>query len=72
VKGAGETQVAIQPLPGVTTIEQARNARVGAWAYVFKCWDAKKGEQHDLTTKAAAQAEGANQGRKGYDSDVCC
>ena len=24
-------------------------ARARAWAYVFQCWHAKKGEQHDLT-----------------------
>ena len=55
-----------------TTTEQVRDARARAWAYVFQCWDAKKGEQHDLITEAAAQAEGANQGREGNDSDVCC
>ncbi len=63
----------IAPQPNVgTTTEQARDARARAWAYVFQCWDAKKGEQHDLTTKAVAQAEGASQGKKGNDSDVCC
>jgi hypothetical protein len=37
VKGAGEPQVAIRPLSGVTS-EQARDARANAWAYVFRCW----------------------------------
>jgi hypothetical protein len=64
-------RVVLHPKPGITA-EKASDARVRAWAYVFQCWDAKKGEQHDLTTKAAAHAEGANQGRKGNDSDVCC
>jgi hypothetical protein len=63
--------IAVEWLLG-TTPEQVRDARARAWAYIFQCWDAKKGEQHDLSTKAAAHAEGANQGRKGNDSDVCC
>jgi hypothetical protein len=64
-------RIVICSTPGITT-EQARDARARVWAYVFQCWDAKKGEQHDLTTEAAAQAERGNQGRKGNDSDVCC
>ncbi len=32
----------------------------------------EKGDRHDLTSEAAKQAEGANQGKKGHDGDVCC
>jgi hypothetical protein len=34
------------------TSEQARNARARAWAYVFQCWHAKKGDCHDLTNNS--------------------
>jgi hypothetical protein len=44
-----EVHLVYQLHPGITP-EQARDARARAWAYVFKCWHAKKGEQHVVTT----------------------
>jgi hypothetical protein len=32
----------------------------------------KERRPHGLTTKVATQAEGANQGKEGNDSSVCC
>jgi hypothetical protein len=40
-----------------STAEQACNARARAWAFVFKCWQAKKGEQHDLTKNLTPHTE---------------
>ncbi len=34
--------------PSITP-EQVRDTRARAWAYIFDCWHAKKGVQHDLT-----------------------
>jgi hypothetical protein len=44
----GARDIVVKPLSGISP-EQARDARARAWAFVFQCWHAKKGEQHDLT-----------------------
>jgi hypothetical protein len=54
------------------TPEEAQGARARAWAFVFQCWHAKRGDLYDLTKDVATQAEGANQGKKGHDSNVRC
>ena len=38
---ANNTDIIVKPCPGLTP-EQARDARVRAWAYVFTCWRAKQ------------------------------
>jgi hypothetical protein len=40
--------IAVKPLPNISP-EQACDARARAWAYVFECWQARKGDLHDLT-----------------------
>jgi hypothetical protein len=47
-------------------------AEVNALASVYRFLLLEKGDRHDLTSEAATQAEGANHGKKGHDSDVCC
>ncbi len=47
-------------------------AEVNALASVYRFLLLEKGDRHDLTSEAAKQAEGANQGKKGHDGDVCC
>ncbi len=42
---------------GSITPEQARDARARAWAFVFQCWHAKKGEQHVVTTNRPVDTE---------------
>ena len=39
--------IVCRPIPTISP-EQARDARARAWVFVFQCWHAKKGEQHDL------------------------
>jgi hypothetical protein len=46
---ASNAHFAYKPSGGLAP-EQARDARARAWAYVFECWHAKKGEQHVVTT----------------------
>jgi hypothetical protein len=41
VKGTGEPQVAIRSHSGIS-LEQARDARARAWAFVFQCWQQKE------------------------------
>jgi hypothetical protein len=41
-------RIVLRPNPNIP-IEQVRDARARAWAFVFQCWHARKGEQHDLT-----------------------
>ena len=41
-------RIVLRPNPGVTT-EQAYDARAHAWAFIFECWHAKKGDLHALT-----------------------
>jgi hypothetical protein len=41
VKAAGETQIAIWPLSGMTS-EQARDTRAYAWIFIFDCYARKK------------------------------
>jgi hypothetical protein len=55
VKGVGQAQIVVRPLPG-TTPEQARDARARAWTYVFQTWHTKKGAQHDLTKEPTPKA----------------
>jgi hypothetical protein len=43
------------PVRPDVTAEQARDARARAWAYVFQCWNMKKGEQHELTSDSTKQ-----------------
>jgi hypothetical protein len=40
--------IAVKPLPNISP-EQACDARARAWAYVFECWQARKGDLHALT-----------------------
>jgi hypothetical protein len=40
--------IAVKPLPNISP-EQACDARARAWAYVFECLQARKGDLHDLT-----------------------
>ena len=35
------TRIVVKPNPGVTP-EEARDARVRAWRFVFDCWEQKK------------------------------
>jgi hypothetical protein len=48
------SHIIVTPAPGITP-EQARDTRSRAWAYVFECWDAKKGDSHDLTNGSTAE-----------------
>ena len=54
MRSTGEPQVAIRLLLGITP-EQARDARVRAWAYVFQSWYTKKGVQHELTKNSTRE-----------------
>ena len=51
-----ETRLFQRLHPGVTS-EQARDARARAWAFVFECWETKKGEEHDLTKDLTPRTE---------------
>jgi hypothetical protein len=31
--------------------EQGRDTRARAWMYVFECWQARRGDPHDLTNE---------------------
>lgn len=37
--------------------ERVQEVRARAWAFVFKCWEAKKGEEHDLTKDLTPRTE---------------
>jgi hypothetical protein len=41
-------RIAIRSLGNIGP-EQAHDARARAWAYVFECWQARRGDSHDLT-----------------------
>jgi hypothetical protein len=45
-------------------------AEVNALASVYRFLLLEKGDRHDLTSEAATQAEGANQGKKGTENDA--
>ena len=60
MKGAGEPQVAIRPLSGITP-EQARDIRARAWAYAFECFNCRNG-------KEAARPGGPDDVRKDLDA----
>jgi hypothetical protein len=49
-------RIGLRPNLGLT-LEQARDARARAWAFVFQCWHAKKGEQHVVTTNRPVDTE---------------
>jgi hypothetical protein len=46
--------IAVKPLPNISP-EQACDARARAWAYVFECWQVRKGDSHVLTNSLSAQ-----------------
>jgi hypothetical protein len=48
------------------------DSELNALASIYRFLLLEKGDRHDLTSEAATQAEGANQGKKGHDGDVCC
>jgi hypothetical protein len=48
------------------------DGELNALASIYRFLLLEKGDRHDLTSEAATQAEGANQGKKGHDGDVCC
>jgi hypothetical protein len=62
-----EAQITCTPLFG-TTPEDELNALVAVYRFLVL----EKGDLHDLTNGATTEAEGANQDKKGNDSDVCC
>jgi hypothetical protein len=43
--------------PDSTPESQVRDARVRAWTFVFRCWQSKKGVEHDVTTSAPSNTE---------------
>ena len=45
-------------------------AEVNALASIYCFLLLEKGDRHDLTSEAATQAEGANQGKKGTENDA--
>jgi hypothetical protein len=46
------------------------DAEVNALASIYRFLLLEKGDRHDLTSEAATQAEGANQGKKGTENDA--
>ena len=50
-----DTPHVVVPGPSGITLEQTRDARARAWAYVFQCWHTKKGEQHELTNDSTRE-----------------
>jgi hypothetical protein len=52
--------------------DASAQAELDASVTIYRFLLLKKGDRHDLTSKAATEAEGVSQDRKGQDSDVCC
>jgi hypothetical protein len=59
--------------PSLTYIprpDASLDAEVNALASIYRFLLLEKGDRHDLTSEAATQAEGANQGKKGTENDA--
>jgi hypothetical protein len=66
---SGTPRITLRPHSDTIT-KQARDARARAWAYVFECWHAKKGDPHDLTNEMVSRAEAVSEDKKGQDRHV--
>ena len=64
---AAEPKILYSPRTSATP-----ESELNALASIYRFLLLEKGDRHDLTSEAATQAEGANQGKKGHDGDVCC
>jgi hypothetical protein len=62
-----EITVTYTPRPNATP-----EAELDALVSVYRFLLLEKGDRHDLSNESATEAEGANQGKKGHDSNVCC
>ena len=57
-----ETRIVFRPHPGIT-LEQARDGRARAWAYVFKCYEENKAAGSHAAGRTCGQ-EGARPNRE--------
>ncbi len=53
--------------PSQISPEEAARLRSAAWSFVFQCWNAKKGEQHDLTGSSTKECT-TRPDKKGKDN----